>query len=201
MSHDDPILRTPEAFHIIVVGASAGAVEALLAILPKLPADYPLPLALVVHVPPGRESLLPELLGSRCAIQVKEAEDKEHYHPGVLYLAPPDYHLLLERGGYFSLSNDEPVMFSRPSIDVLFESAANAWGSRVVGVVLTGANEDGARGLEAICACGGLGLVQDPTQAEAPRMPAAASAACPAACVASLEKIADLLQALPFKRP
>ena len=108
----------------VVIGASAGAVQALLAILPILPADYPLPILIAVHVPPDRGNGLVPLLQASCALAVLEAEDKERVLPGTVYFAPPDYHLLVERDGGLALSSDEPVNYSRPSIDVLFESAA-----------------------------------------------------------------------------
>ena len=109
----------------VVIGASAGAVEALSVILPALPAGYPVPVAVVVHLPPDRPSIMAELFAARCRVAVREAEDKEPLVPGTVYFAPPDYHLLVEAAGHLSLSSEEPVRFSRPSIDVLFESAAS----------------------------------------------------------------------------
>jgi two-component system, chemotaxis family, protein-glutamate methylesterase/glutaminase len=158
----------------IVMGGSAGALDALNQILPALPREFPIPIALVVHVHPAKPSHLARLLGTRCALRVKEAEDKEPLAPATLYLAPPNYHLLLEREGCFSLSVDEPVLFSRPSIDVLFESAADALGSAAAAVLLTGGSEDGARGLARIKANGGLTMVQAPSTASVPIMPQAA---------------------------
>ena len=156
----------PEA---IVIGASAGALEALSNLLPGLPADYRLPILIVVHLPSDTTSLLAELLRARCAIRVREAEDKEPIEPGVAYFAPPDYHLLVEQDKRLSLSDDEPVLFSRPSIDVLFESAADAYGSSLIGVVLTGANSDGAKGLKAVVEAGGAAVVQSPGAPMRPR--------------------------------
>ena len=120
----------------VVVGASAGAIDALQAILPALPADFPAPVLVVVHVPPDRRSLIAQVLQPHCALALREAEDKEIAAPGTVYFAPPDYHLLVERDGLLSLSSEEPVLFSRPSIDVLFESAADAYGPDLIGVVL-----------------------------------------------------------------
>ncbi len=177
----------PEA---IVIGASAGALEALSRLLPGLAADYRLPILIVVHLPPRKNSLFAELLRARCAIQVREAEDKEPIEPGVAYFAPPDYHLLVEDDRRLSLSGEEPVLFSRPSIDVLFESAADAYGDGLIGVVLTGANSDGARGLKAVVEAGGLAIVQSPDGAYAAAMPEAAIAACPEARVLPLNEIA-----------
>ena len=141
----------------IAIGASAGAVQALSRILPALPAGYPLPILVVVHVPADRENALAPLYQAKCAMLVKEAEDKEPARGGVIYFAPSDYHLLVEADHTLSLSSDEAVMHARPSIDVLFESAADAYGPALVGVVLTGANEDGAEGLAAIVGQGGRG--------------------------------------------
>lgn len=158
----------------IVIGGSAGALDVLLATMPALPARFPIPIAVVLHLLPGKPSLLAELLRDRCQLSVKEAEDKEELAPGTMYVAPPNYHLLLERRRCFSLSVDEPVHFSRPAIDVLFESAADAYGPALAGVLLTGANDDGARGLHRINKAGGMSMVQEPDSAFARPMPAAA---------------------------
>jgi two-component system, chemotaxis family, protein-glutamate methylesterase/glutaminase len=181
----------PEA---IVIGGSAGAFEALSALLPGLAADYPLPILIVVHLPPDRGSLFAELFRARCAIQVREAQDKEPIEPGVAYFAPPDYHLLVEADRRLSLSGEEPVLYSRPSIDVLFESAADAYSGGLIGVVLTGANSDGAGGLKAVVEGGGVGIVQSPVGAYAAAMPEAAIAACPGARVLPLNEIAVYLR-------
>jgi two-component system, chemotaxis family, protein-glutamate methylesterase/glutaminase len=181
----------PEA---VVVGASAGAVDALSALLPTLPEDYPLPVMVVVHIPPERNSLLADLFRAKCRVQVREADDKEPIVGGTVYFAPPDYHLLVELDRRLSLSSDEPVSFSRPSIDVLFESAAEAYGPALIGIVLSGANRDGARGLRAVLDAGGTALVQDPNLAQAPEMPTAALADCPEALSMSLEEMAVYLQ-------
>lgn len=181
----------------IVIGASAGAIQALLGILPALPGDFALPVIVVVHVPPGRRSELATLFAAKCQLAVCEAEDKEPITAGTVYFAPPDYHLLVERSEgpchTLSLSTDAPVFFSRPSIDVLFESAADAYGSNLMAIVLTGANEDGARGLKAVAEAGGRVYVQDPQAAYARAMPDAALAACSGAHVLSLSQIADRL--------
>lgn len=178
----------------IVIGASAGALGALSVILPELPAGFALPVLIVVHVPPDRNNLMAELLQAKCQIRVCEGEDKDSIRPGVAYLAPPDYHLQVEPSLDISLSNDEAVLFSRPSIDVLFETAADAYGDGLIGVVLTGGNNDGARGLRAIIDAGGRGLVQRPDTAFTTAMPAAALQACPEAEVLSLEEIAAYLK-------
>ncbi len=138
--------------------------------------------------------MLSELFANRCAMAVKEAEDKEMIRPGIIYFAPPGYHLLVEPGLSVALSNDEPVLYSRPSIDVLFESAADAYGDGLTGVILTGANSDGARGLAAVVAAGGKALVQDPETAEGTAMPLAALRESPTACAMTLEQIAATLK-------
>lgn len=180
----------------VAIGASAGAVEALLRILPSLRADFPAPVLVVVHVPPDRSNALVPLLQAKCQITVKEAEDKEPTQPGVVYFAPADYHLLVENDGSLSLSSEEPVNYARPSIDVLFESAADAFGAGLTGVVLTGANEDGARGLKAVMDLGGHGVVEDPAGAYARTMPEAALSTCPSARAMNLDAIAVYLQNL-----
>jgi two-component system chemotaxis response regulator CheB len=177
----------------VAIGASAGAIQALLHILPALPGNFALPVLVVVHVPPGRRSELTALFAAKCALRVLEGEDKEPVAPGTVVFAPPDYHMLVEASGTIALSRDEPVFFSRPSIDVLFESAADAYGRGLVGVVLTGANEDGARGLAAVGEAGGMTLVQDPATAYARAMPQAAIAACKSAQVLSLDGIVAAL--------
>jgi len=181
------------AARAVVIGASAGAVEALSHILPALPADYPLPILIVVHIPPDRKNMLAPLFQAKCRMVVREAEDKEPALGGVIYFAPPDYHLLVETEGTLSLSTDDLVLYSRPSIDVLFESAADAFGAALVGVVLTGANEDGAKGLKAIADAGGTALVEDPLSAYVNTMPIAALKECATARAMPLTAIADCL--------
>jgi two-component system chemotaxis response regulator CheB len=178
----------------IVMGASAGALEALSTILPTLPEGFRLPIMVVVHVPPDKRSVLAELFQAKCRIPVREVEDKEPITAGTIYFAPPDYHLLVEMDKGLSLSIDEPVLFSRPSIDVLFESAADAYGAALVAVILTGANHDGAKGMLAVLDAGGRAIVQDPESAFASAMPQAAIEMCPAARIMSLGAIAAYLQ-------
>ena len=180
----------------VVIGASAGALEALSVILPALPAAFALPIFVVVHVPPDKDSLLAELFQAKCRIKACEAEDKEPVNGGTAYFAPADYHLLVEPDKTLSLSNDEPVLYSRPSVDVLFESAADAYGPGLIGIVLTGANHDGARGLGAIVQAGGSAIVQSPQGAYAAAKPEAAIAECPTARVMSLQEISLYLQGL-----
>jgi two-component system chemotaxis response regulator CheB len=178
----------------VVIGASAGALEALSAILPELPEAFRLPILVVVHVPPDRRSILAELFQAKCRIPVREAEDKEPIVGGTIYFAPPDYHLLVEADRCLALSSDEPVLFSRPSIDVLFESAADTYGPALIAVVLTGANQDGSAGLRAVMQAGGMALVQCPRSALAAAMPEAAIALCPEAEVMTLDQITAYLR-------
>ncbi|MGN7294456.1 chemotaxis protein CheB [Rhizobium sp. SAFR-030] len=180
----------------IVIGASAGALDALSVILPRLPADFPHPLMIVVHVPPDKRSVLADLFGKKSRISAVEAEDKEPIKPGTAYFAPPDYHLLVEADMTLALTNEEPVLFSRPSIDVLFESAADIFGTALTAIILTGANQDGSQGSKAVAAAGGNVIVQDPEEAFASAMPEAAIKACPGARVMSLDAIADHLRSI-----
>lgn len=184
----------------VVVGASAGALDALSHLLPALPRDYPLPLMTVVHLPADKKSIMAELMRRKCQVNVQEAEDKEPIVGGTVYFAPPDYHLLVERDRRLSLSSDEPVLYSRPSIDVLFESAADAYGTGLIGIIMTGANSDGARGLKAIMDAGGVGIVQRPDLAQVSTMPQAALDACPQARSLSVPEIVEyLLEIVPSK--
>lgn len=187
---------TETSVGMVVIGASAGAVQALLALLPALPASFPLPILVVVHVPSDRDNVLVPLLQAKCRLTVKEAEDKEPIAGGVIYFAPSDYHLLVEADRTLALSTDEPINYSRPSIDVLFESAADACGEGLVGIILTGANHDGAAGLKAIVDAGGVAIVQDSEEAYATAMPNAAREASPSALTMNLDAIASYLSSL-----
>lgn len=180
----------------IVIGASAGGVEALGAVLPALPARLDACVLVVLHLPRQRPSLLAEIFAAKCALPVREAQDKEPARPGIVYFAPPDYHLLVDAGPLLALSADPPVRFSRPSIDVLFESAADVFRERLLGVVLTGANADGADGLRAVLRAGGQALVQRPDEAKVSAMPEAALRRAAAAEVATLAQIAARFAAL-----
>lgn len=183
----------PAELEAIVMGASAGAVEALSAILPSLDLGFRLPVIIVVHLPADRRSAMADLFRAKCALDVREAEDKEPIAAGTIYFAPSDYHLLVEADRVLALSCDAPVLFSRPSIDVLFESAAEAFGRSLTGIVLSGANGDGAQGLKAIIDAGGNGIVQTPSTAFASAMPKAALEASPSAQAMTLEAIAEYL--------
>ncbi|HEY3786107.1 MAG TPA: chemotaxis protein CheB [Steroidobacteraceae bacterium] len=180
----------------VVIGASAGGIEALSVLLPALPAGLATSFFVVLHLPRERPSLLVEIFRPRCALPVREPEDKEPVAPGTVYFAPPDYHMLLENTGQIALSTDEPVHFSRPSIDVLFESAADAYRERLLALILTGANADGASGIEAVHRAGGITVVQHPASALAPYMARSALQRAPADHILPLERIADLLRTL-----
>ena len=180
----------------IVIGTSAGGIEALAALLPALPAGTRASVFVVIHLPRDSRSLLVEIFQPRCALPVREASDKEPVEPGAIYVAPPDYHLLIDSGPALALSIDAPVHHSRPAIDVLFESAADVYRTRLLGIVLTGGNEDGAAGLAAVRRAGGLALVQDPQEAQVRAMPEAALARVAAADVLTLARIAALLGTL-----
>lgn len=179
----------------IVLGTSAGGVEALAELLPALPAHFRPALLIVQHLPKER-SLLVEIFSSRCPLPVREAQDKEPVRPGTVYFAPADYHLLVDKGPLLALSVDEPVHYCRPAIDVLFESAADVYGPRLAAVLLTGANEDGATGIQAVRAAGGVTVVQQPDTARAPFMPNAALARGPADFVLSLQQLSVLLRVM-----
>ncbi len=183
-------------FKAVVVGVSSGGFEALKILVPGLRPDIAVPVLIVQHLSAQAESYLPVRLDEVSPIKVKEAEDKERLQPGVVYLAPPDYHLLLEADGSLSLSVDPKVNFSRPSVDVLFESASDAFGPALVGVVLTGANHDGAKGLACIKHRGGLAIVQSPESAQADAMPRAALEATSVDHVLPLHHIAPFLNNL-----
>lgn len=189
MQHDLSLLD----IEAIVIGASAGAIASLTQLLPPLGPDYPLPILVTVHVPPDQASSIPSLLQAKCRVTIKEAEDKEFICPGTVYFAPPDYHVLVEKDRSLSLSNEEPVSYARPSIDVLFESAADVYGKTLLALILSGANHDGARGSRSVLKAGGIVLVQLPESAAARLMPEATLAACPDARAMSLSDINQLL--------
>ena len=180
----------------IVIGASAGGVEAIGMLLSALPAALQAPVFIVLHLPRERPSLLATIFQHKCARPVKEASDKEPVVPGTVYVAPPDYHLLIDEGPLTALSTDDPVHYSRPAIDVLFESAADVYRAGLLGVVLTGGNQDGAAGLAAVIAAGGQGVVQQPESAQVSYMPAAALQRNPSSRVMSLGDIVGLFAAL-----
>jgi len=185
----------------VVIGGSAGGVDALAGLLPALPEGYPLPVFCILHLPGDRESRLAALFGERLRLPVREAADKEPIAPGTVYFAGSGYHLSIERDRTFSLSCEAPVSYARPAIDVLMASAADAYGPALAGILLTGANHDGADGLAAIRAHGGLTVVQDPADAQVPTMPLAALARARPRLVLPLARIAALLPMLETTKP
>ncbi|WP_433740947.1 chemotaxis protein CheB [Pseudomonas putida] len=169
--NDAPAFPSIEA---IVIGASAGGVEALLNILGPLREGFALPIIVVLHLPNERRSQLVDVFARRVVLPVQEAIDKTPIEAGTLYFAAPGYHLSVEQDRSFSLSLEDRVHFSRPAIDYLFESAADAYGPTLAAVLLTGANRDGAHGLAQVKRHGGLTIVQDPQEAQVATMPQAA---------------------------
>lgn len=197
----DILIPGERSFEAVVLGSSAGGIETLTEILSALPGDLPQAVLVVQHVPPDMDPSLAGYLGRHCRLPVDEAQDKENIEPGRVYIAPPNYHLLVERPGWLALSVDPKVNHSRPSIDVLFESAARAYGPRLAGVILTGANNDGAAGLAAVKRAGGFCAVQDPGDAQYMDMPLAALAACVPDAVLPASGLAELLAGLPGPAP
>ncbi len=181
-----------DIFDIVVIGTSLGGLHALQVLLSGLPEDFALPVAIAQHRHKSSDKGLSIFLQHYCALPLSEAEDKEVIQPGRVYLAPPDYHLLVE-DGQLALSTEAPVCHARPSIDVLFESAADAYAHRAIGVILTGASNDGTQGLLRIKECGGLAVVQEPTTAECAIMPKAAIAEVSIDWILPLPEIAPLL--------
>ena len=182
-------------FEIVVIGASYGGLSALQALLPQLAPEFPLPVVIAQHRKKDGDDGLCEFLRKRSPLPLTEPNDKEVVEGGRVYLAPRDYHLLIEKS-IFALSTESPVAFARPSIDVLFESAAEVYQKRAIGVILTGANRDGARGLAKIKSFGGLTVVEDPQSAESPAMPEAAIASTAVDRILPLQEIAPFLNGL-----
>jgi two-component system, chemotaxis family, protein-glutamate methylesterase/glutaminase len=196
MTPISPLELKARAIEIVAIGGSAGSVVALQILLSDLTRRLSPAIVVILHLPPHAKGILPELLASPSRPPMKVAEDKEPVTPGHVYFATAGYHLLVEAGRSFALSVDEPVHYSRPSIDVLFETIAEAYGPRAMGIVLSGANSDGAEGLQAIAEAGGVAVVQRPDSAEVPAMPEAALRACPQAHVTDVPGIRALLMAL-----
>lgn len=186
-------MSIPGKYKAVVIGTSAGGLYALSFILKDLPAAYPIPVIIVQHRSKDQRDLLEEVLQSKCRIRIKQADEKEKIESGVVYIAPPDYHLLVEANKTFSLSSDEPVRYSRPSIDVLFETAAMVFKDSLVGIILTGANNDGAAGTIAVKKCGGLTIAQQPDEAQFSAMPRAAIETRNVKYIKTLTEIQDFL--------
>jgi len=183
------------AYELVVIGTSWGGLHALRRVLEGLPAAFDVPVVVVQHRHRDSDHLLVQLLQDHTSLKVHEIEDKTELEAGGVYVAPAEYHVLVE-DGHLALSTEDAVRYSRPSIDVTFESAADAYGARTVGVIMTGANDDGARGLKRIADRGGATIVQDPATAESAVMPAAALKLVPDARVAKVEEIGALIATL-----
>lgn len=183
-------------YELIVIGTSAGGLHALTTILSDLPKYYPIPILVVQHRMASTKSLLEDILQTKCNITICKADEKVAIVPGAVYIAPADYHMLVESNGTISLSSDEKVCYSRPSIDVLFESASYAYRDRILGILLTGANEDGAEGIRSIRNHGGSTIVQEPAEASYPLMPQSAIATNCVDLVMPLNEIAQYLKRL-----
>jgi two-component system, chemotaxis family, protein-glutamate methylesterase/glutaminase len=180
-------------YEAIVIGVSSGGLSALKILVSRLPKDFNTPIIIVQHINPLSESQWIKLLNGKSNLEIKEADEKESIEPGNVYIAPPNYHLLIEKNKTFTLTVDERVNFARPSIDVLFESAADAYRNKLIGIVLTGSNNDGTQGIKRIKEYGGLVIIQDPKTAESSYMPASALAAVQPDYVLPLEGIVNLL--------
>ncbi|MEI7491352.1 MAG: chemotaxis protein CheB [Bacteroidota bacterium] len=183
-------------YNAVVVGSSAGGLNALKTLLRNLNRDFKFPVIIVQHISPDSENYLIHILNDLKRLKVKEADEKEQPQPGYAYVAPPNYHLLVEPDQTFTLTVDERVNYARPSIDVLFETAAEAYREHLIGIILTGANNDGSHGLKRIKEMGGLAIVQDPDTAEVDSMPKAAIQACTVDYILPLEEISALLNSL-----
>lgn len=193
---DELVRQRRSAVEAIVIGASAGGISALLAVLDSLPKTLRIPIVIVLHVAEDKASRLAEVFSHHLAPQVRLAEDKAYVATDTVYFAGPGYHLSIEKGRWFSLSREEPRYFSRPAIDFLFASAADAYGSALLGILMTGANEDGAEGLAAIARVGGITVVQDPDEAEFATMPLAALGLLRPDRILSLQQIRTLIYRL-----
>ena len=189
-------MTTRRRYEAIVIGSSAGGLNALKVLFRGLSEGFHIPLIIVQHISADSENYLIQILNDIRVLQVKEADEKEQPMPGMAYLAPPNYHLLLEPDRTFTLTIDERVNYARPSIDVLFETAAEAYKDKLIGIILTGANNDGSRGLKRIKDLGGLTIVQDPDTAEVESMPRAAIQATLTDHILPLEEIAAFLNSL-----
>lgn len=197
MSHDNLLKKCiSQKVRVVVIGTSAGGIDALKRILPSFKDLKNLSVAVVIHLPARGPNLIPELFKEICSFKVKEAESGEPLQIGYIYFSPADYHLSLESNATLSLSSEEPLNFSRPSIDILFDSAAYSFESKVLGILLTGANSDGTAGLMKIQEKGGICLIQDPSEAEYPTMPQSAAKKMPANAIMNLKQMKSFLEEL-----
>lgn len=187
-------------YEAIVIGVSSGGMNALKIVASALPANFSTPIIVVQHVSARSDSYWIELLNKKSLLHIKEADEKEKIENGTIYIAPPNYHLLIEKDKTFSLTIDERVSFARPSIDVLFESAAEAYKNKLIGIVLTGSNHDGTKGIKRIKECGGLTIIQDPKTAESAYMPQSAIDAIEPDYILPLKSIVQLLIKIDQKK-
>ena len=187
-------------FEAVVIGTSAGGVNALQVILKSLPRNFALSVIIVQHLHPNSDDYSARILNDSCKMTVKQANEKEKIEPGVVYTAPPNYHLLVEEDKTFSLSIAEREKYARPSIDILFETAADVYGAELIGIILTGANNDGSQGLKRIKEKGGLTIVQDPETAEVDSMPRDAIATTKVDYILPLEQIGPHLRKMSQKQ-
>jgi len=186
-------------YEAIVIGVSSGGMNALKFIFATLPAGFSIPIIIVQHVSPRSDNEWIKVLNENSNLTIKEADEKEKIEQGNVYIAPANYHLLIEEDKTFSLTIDERVNYARPSIDVLFETAAEAYKNKLIGMVLTGSNNDGTLGIKRIKECGGLAIIQDPVTAESSYMPASAIAAIDPDYILSLEEIIELIKKIDKK--
>ncbi|HEY8936523.1 MAG TPA: chemotaxis protein CheB [Cyclobacteriaceae bacterium] len=193
-------MNSDKEYKAIVAGVSAGGMKALKILLTDLPASFSLPIIIVQHVSPESGNTWITILDKTCKLKIKEADEKEKIEKGTVYIAPPNYHLLIEKDNSFSLSVDKRVSYARPSIDVLFETAAIAYKNELIGVILTGANRDGTNGLKAIKEMGGLTIVQDPQTADAREMPASAIREVQVDYILPLEGLKEVLIKLAINK-
>jgi two-component system chemotaxis response regulator CheB len=190
-----------QGVHAVLMGGSAGSIDGLLRVVAALPAALAAPVLVVVHLPARSAARTAEVFADRTTLVVRDAVDKEEARPGLVLFAPPDYHLLVERDGRVALSLDPPEHFSRPAIDVLFDTASRTWGAHLLAVLFSGASEDGAAGLAAVVAAGGVGWVESPLTAEMPLMPAAGLRDAPGARALTIPEMVEAVGALPVGAP
>jgi len=189
-------MTSAQKYTAVVVGSSAGGLNALRILLSNIDKDFSMPVIIVQHISPDSENYLIHILNDLKRLKVKEADEKEKPRAGYAYVAPPNYHLLIESDQSFTFTVDERVNYARPSIDVLFQTAAEVYREHLIGIILTGANSDGSLGLKRIKELGGMAIVQDPATAEADSMPKAAIQACAVDHVLGIEEISAFLNTL-----
>lgn len=186
-------MTTTPRYKCIVMGVSSGGMNALSTIIPNFPKEFPIPVIVVQHISPSSDNYMTRYLDSISKVTVKEVDEKEKLQKGFVYTAPPNYHVLVEEDETLSLSVEDRINFARPSVDVLFESAADVFGSQLIGIILTGANNDGSMGIKQIKEKGGLTIVQDPETSEVNGMPNAALSATKIDHILQLEEIGPFL--------